>query len=111
MADDVLNFSTDRHQESHISPDWSIIRVHNPSDIKTSHVNAVTIVDYSYHHNYNWKWCRNSRLCSEGIMAGTIPDSDDQMLLSEDHLRDISKRLKSIIPDRDGNKPSDDDIK
>jgi hypothetical protein len=44
-------------------------------------------------------------------MDSITPDGDDLMLLSEDHLKDISKRVKTVVPGGYGNDPNEDDIK
>lgn len=44
-------------------------------------------------------------------MDSITPAGDDLMLLSEDHLKDISKRVKTVVPGGDDNATNEDDIK
>jgi hypothetical protein len=44
-------------------------------------------------------------------MDGIPPEGDCREMLSEEHLKDISKRVKTLVPVGDGNGPNEDDIK
>jgi hypothetical protein len=44
-------------------------------------------------------------------MDDITPDGDRCELVSEEYLKDISKRVKTLVPVGDGNEPDEDDIK